>query len=166
MGNDADRTDGIAKIREMIEGIEFAMLTTMAEDGSLHGRPMATQKAEFDGTLWFFTQASSHKVAELESDHRVGLAYTSTDNRVWIALSGTARLVRDRAKMEELWTKDVEIYFKDGLEDPDIALLEVSVERGEYWEGPGAIAYVVEVAKALVTGEPSQFGEHEKIEVG
>ena len=166
MGNDTDRTDGIAKIRELIEGIEFAMMTTVSEDGSLHGRPMATQKAEFDGTLWFFTGASTHKVAELDKDHRVGLAYTTKDHNSWISLSGTATLVRDRAKMEELWTKDVEIYFEDGLDDPDIALLKVEVDRGEYWEGPGAIAYVVEVAKALVTGEPAQFGENEKIEVG
>ena len=166
MGNDAERTDGIAKIRELIEGIEFAMLTTMAEDGSLHARPMATQKAEFDGTLWFFTGASSHKVAELDVDHRVGLTYTSTDGKRWIALSGAAVLVRDRAKMEELWTKDVEIYFENGLDDPDVSLLKVSVDRGEYWEGPGMVAYVIEVAKALVTGEPAEFGEHEKIEVG
>lgn len=73
MTNDTDRTDGIAKIRELIEGIELAMMTTVGEDGSLHGRPMATQKAELGGTLWFFTGASTHKVAELDKDHRVGL---------------------------------------------------------------------------------------------
>ena len=166
MANDAGREKGIEKLRELIEGVEYVMLTTVATDGSLHSRPMAAQNAEFDGTLWFFTRASSHKVEEVEKDHHVNVAYASADDKVWVSLSGRAALVRDRTKMEELWSPEMEAYFGAGLEDPDIALLKVSVQRGEYWEGPGPIAYAVEIATALVTGREANPGENEKVEVG
>jgi general stress protein 26 len=37
--------ENVKKLREMIKGIEFAMLTTIEDDGSLRSRPMATQRA-------------------------------------------------------------------------------------------------------------------------
>jgi general stress protein 26 len=151
--------DAIGKIRELVEGVEFAMLTTVCRDGSLHSRPMAAQKTAFDGDLWFFTKASSHKVDEVGGDRHVNVAYAAPDDK-WISLAGTATLSRDKAKMRELWTPELGAYFPEGLDDPDIALLKVSVESGEYWEGPGAIAYAIEVATSLVTGERAKPGEN------
>ena len=50
------KQEKIEKVRDLIKGIKIAMLTTVnPTDGSLHSRPMATQEAEFDGDLWFFT---------------------------------------------------------------------------------------------------------------
>ena len=37
------KRDEIAKLREMINEIQFAMLTTVEDDGSLWSRPMAVQ---------------------------------------------------------------------------------------------------------------------------
>ena len=34
----------VVKLNELIEGIDFAMLTTIRTNGSLHSCPMATQK--------------------------------------------------------------------------------------------------------------------------
>jgi len=51
--------ENIKKLAGLIEGIKVAMLTTAAEDGTLRSRPMVTQPAEFDGTLWFFTRADT-----------------------------------------------------------------------------------------------------------
>jgi len=45
------RDQMIAKVAGLIKDIDIAMMTTEAEDGLLHSRPMATQKTEFDGTL-------------------------------------------------------------------------------------------------------------------
>ena len=58
--------ENVAKIAKEIKGIRFAMLTTVAMDGSLHSRPMAAQEQDFDGDLWFFTGKDSVKVDELE----------------------------------------------------------------------------------------------------
>jgi general stress protein 26 len=165
MENRARNDEGIAKIRELIEDIEFAMLTTICPDGTLHSRPMATMKTGFDGTLWFFTKASSHKVDEVRGDRHVNVAYAAPDDNAWVSLVGTASLSRDAAKMKELWTPHLEAYFPEGLDDPDIALLEVEVSKGEYWEGPGMIAYAIEVATSIVTGERARPGENETVTI-
>lgn len=69
MQNDAERNEHIKKLGELTKDIKFAMLTTVEPDGSLRSRPMATQQVEFDGDLWFFTGASSHKVHEIKPQH-------------------------------------------------------------------------------------------------
>ncbi len=164
MGNDAKHA-GIAKIRELVEEIEFAMLTTITREGELHSRPMATMKAEFDGDLWFFTQSDSHMVQEIEGNDHVNVSYSAPDDNTWVSLAGTARLVTDKAKMKELWRPDLEAYFPKGLDDPKIALIEVSVTGGEYWQAPGMIAYAIEVASAIVTGQKADPGEHQTVTV-
>lgn len=132
--NQAARSEGVRKLGEMIKDIEFAMLTTVDEDGTLRSRPMATQQAEFDGDLWFFTRASAPKVDEVEHDHRVNLSYSKPEDQRYISVSGTARMMRDRAKIKELWSPALKAWFPKGVDDPDIALLKVSVERAEYWD--------------------------------
>ena len=67
----------VQKLGELIKGIRVAMLTTVDSEGCLHSRPMATQDAEFDGTLWFFTEADSLKIHELERDRHVNLSYAN-----------------------------------------------------------------------------------------
>jgi general stress protein 26 len=161
-----ERGEQIKKLAEMIEEIDFAMLTTVAEDGSLHSRPMSTQRAEFDGNLWFFTRASAPKVGEIEREHQVCVAYAKPEAQRYVSVSGRATVVRDRAKIEELWSPELKAWFPKGPEDPDLALLRVAVERAEYWDSPSsAVAHAVSFVKAMVTGQPANPGENEKIEL-
>jgi general stress protein 26 len=158
---------GFKKVAELIEGIDIAMLTTVEQDGSLRSRPMATQELEFDGDLWFFTDAGSAKVYEVQQEHHVNASYSRPDKQRYVSLSGTAELVRDRAKMEQLWRPLLKAWFPDGLETPGIALLRVRVQRGEYWDAPhGAVAQLAGLASALVKGERADdVGEYAKIQI-
>jgi general stress protein 26 len=158
------REEAIGKIRDLIEGIDFAMLTTVAADGTLHSRPMSTQKVEFDGDLWFFTNAASHKIDEIRDDSHVNVSYSAPEKQNYISVSGRASVVRDRAKMEELWNPVLKAWFPDGLDSPDIALLKVSVDSAEYWDSPSStVAHAIGLAKALLTGEGYEPGEHAKV---
>ena len=91
------------KLAELIKDVKIAMLTTVDSDGSLRSRPMATQKAGFDGTLWFFTRASSPKVEEVDRHTEVNLSYAEPGSNTYVSVSGKAQLVRDAAKAKELW---------------------------------------------------------------
>ncbi len=65
---------------------------------------MATQEADFDGTLWFFTQASSEKTREIRLNPHVNASYVSAEDHHYVSLTGQASLVQDREKMQELWS--------------------------------------------------------------
>ena len=110
------------------------MLTTIGSDGSLRCRPMATQQAEFDGTLWFFTQADSPKVDEVQQEQHVNVSYTDCAEHRYVSISGRATLIQERQKLEELWSPILNTWFPLGLDDPQLALLRVEADSWEYWD--------------------------------
>lgn len=138
MTEQAAREADIKTLRDLIKGIKFAMLTTVDEDGTLRSRPMATQQSEYTGDLWFFTQAGAHKVHEVERQHQVNVSYADPDGQRYVSVSGTAELVRDRQKAAELWSPLYKAWFPQGLEDRELALLCVGVEKAEYWASPSS----------------------------
>lgn len=158
------REESIKKLGALIKDIKMAMLTTI-DGGVLRSRPMATQEdAEFDGELWFMTSDKTHKVEEIEKDNRANIAYADPNDHIYVSVSGGVSIVKDRAKIEELWNPAYKAWFPDGLDDPTICLLKVKVEQAEYWDSnSSAIVHIVGFVKALVTGERAQGGENEKI---
>lgn len=160
-----NRDEGIKKIKELTEGIDFCMLTT-DDGGQLRSRPMSTQKFEFGGDLWFFTSDNTHKVEEIEKDNRVNVAYSKPDDNVYLSVSGRAEIVKDRAKIEELWNPVHKAWFPEGLDDPTLCLLKVQVEQAEYWEGTSStLVQLFGMVKAIATGEEADYGENKKIDL-
>jgi len=141
--------ESIRTLGEKIHGIRVAMMTTMDPDGVLRSRPMETPQTDFDGRLWFFTDSQSGKVASIKNDQHVNLAYAAPDDNRYVSVAGSARLVRDREKMRELWKPMFQTWFPRGLEDPELSLICVDVESAEYWDEPSSAF----VSLAGVTGK-------------
>jgi len=142
------------------------MLTTADSDGSLRSRPMMTQKTEFDGQLWFFTGVNSAKTDEVEREDQVNLSYADPGSETYVSVSGTASVTRNRKKMEELWSPLHGAWFPKGIDDPDIGLLKVTVEKAEYWDSPSSkVVQLIGLAKALATGKRygKEAADHEKV---
>lgn len=157
------RQESVKKLGKLIEEIDFAMLTTM-DGGVLRSRPMSTQDFEFDGNLWFYTSDTTHKVEEIEKDNRVNVSYAKPSDNVYVSVSGTADLVKDREKIEEYWNPILKAWFPKGLDDPHLALLKVKVEEAEYWDSSSStLVQIAGFVKALVTGQSADGGENEKI---
>ena len=167
MSETMSQDDKLRKLREIVKAVDICMLTTVDERGELHSRPMSNnQEVEFDGDLWFFTYGSSHKADEVGRVPGVNASFADVDAQQYASLTGRAEIVRDRAKIEELWKPHLRAWFPDGVDTPDIALLKVSVERAEYWDGSQSIvAHAVSLFTSLVKGEPAQPGENEKLEL-
>lgn len=159
------RQESIKKLNDLVKDIQFAMLTTI-DAGSLRSRPMQTQDFEFDGDLWFFTSSKTHKAEEIEKDDRVNVAYASPATNTYVSVSGTAKIVKDKAKIDEYWNDILKAWFPEGKDSPDLVLLKVSVEQAEYWDAPSStIVQIAGFVKALVTGERADGGENRKIEL-
>lgn len=159
-----NKKESIDKIKDLTEGIDFCMLTTI-DGGHLRSRPMSTQEFELDGDLWFFTSDNTHKIEEIDKDNRVNVAYSKTDNNTYVSLSGRGEVSMDRAKIEELWNPILKAWFPEGLDDPHLCLLKVTVEHAEYWDAPSSkIVQLVGFVKALATGQEADYGENKKID--
>ena len=159
------RTEAIEKLKGFLEGIDFTMLTTIS-NGKLHSRPMSTQEMDENGDLWFFTQDDSRKIEEIQADNRINAAYSDPDGNTFVSVFGRADVVKDRAKIEELWSPIYKAWFPEGLDDPHICLLRVRVEDAEYWDAPNSkIVQIAGFVKALVTGTEADMGDQGTIKV-
>lgn len=159
------RSGAIEQLKGYLEGIDFTMLTTNA-GGKLHSRPMSTQEMDENGDLWFFTQDDSRKIEEIQADNRINAAYSDPDGNTFVSVYGTAQMVKDRAKIEELWSPIYKAWFPEGLDDTHICLLKVHVEDAEYWDAPNSkIVQIAGFVKALVTGQEADMGDQGTIKV-
>lgn len=133
-----DRDTDLAHLRRLVSNVNIAMLTTVDASGALRSRPMTTQAAEEDGTVWFFSAGSSAKVGELEQRPEVNLSYADPERGTWVSAAGRAQVVHDRARMAQLWRETYRRWFPRGLDDPDLVLLRVTIERAETWDAEAA----------------------------
>ncbi|WP_345225538.1 pyridoxamine 5'-phosphate oxidase family protein [Hymenobacter koreensis] len=156
----------VSKLVERIKDIKIAMMTTAESDGSLHSRPMYTHKPEADGTLWFFTEKDSPKIDEVQQDRHINLGYSKPDDNLYVSITGRATIVTDRAKIKDMWNEGLRTWFPKGSDDPNIALLRVDIDRGEYWDQPSnVLVHAFGYVKAVATGERYQptGDEHAKV---
>lgn len=159
--------EAIERVRELVEDIDFTMLTTKDAAGNLVSRPMSTRQMDEGGDIWFFTLEHTDKVVQAESDpdHDVGLSYLDAKDHRYVSVAGRANVVHDRAKMEELYSPSLDIWFEKGLDTPDIALLRVTPVECEFWEpAHGKLVVAAGMLKALVTKDtPDDLMRHGRV---
>lgn len=150
------------KFYEILKGFRNAMIITHA-GSKLRARPMAIAQLQPSCEMWFITSAECAKSHEIENDTRV-LITCQSDSSSYIAVSGSARVVHDRAKIEQLWQEPYAVFYPKGKTDPEIALIQFTPDEGEYWDAGGLnkVKYLYEAARAYVAGEKIQVKEGEQ----
>lgn len=153
-----NETEAAAHVAELVERASICMLTTMTPEGRHVSRPMALQEAEFDGDLWFFAYDDSAKVAQIQANPEVNVGFSNPKQSEWTSVSGTASVVHDRTKAEELWSAPLKVWFEDGLDTPGMALIKVTATSAEYWESPSSkVARLLGAARAMASGDKDKF---------
>ena len=169
-GTDHAQTDSRAKLWSLIKDIRFAMFTTRHENGHLHSRPMTTQNSHLDEdrNLWFFMSRKGEPVADIGVDATVNVTYADPGEDSYVSVSGTAVVVEDMAKKQQLWSKLTEAWFPGGPADPDLALVCVKISHASYWDvEESKVVQLYEMAKAAITGKPpTDLGEQVEIRMG
>ena len=158
----------------LVEGIEIAMFTTRRPDGHLVSRPMATQARASGADLWFVADGETHKMDELIHDPHVNVSYYKDRTREWVSVSGTARVVKDRARIRELYRPDWKAWFPDegpgrdgGPDDPRLTLIAVDADTVVYMVSNTPRPVVLfEVVKGIVTGQRPDVGETHVLHAG
>ncbi|TWI62198.1 general stress protein 26 [Pseudoduganella lurida] len=155
----------LADLRDKIKDVKFGMFTVREATGQLTSRPMTSQQLDDEGNLWFFVSDQEAFTHELAREPSVNVSYADVDDHLYVSVAGRAALLRDRAKAEELWKPAVKTWFPQGLDDPHLALLKVSIDGAEYWDtGNSKMVSLFAMAKAAITGKrPEHVGEHKTL---
>jgi general stress protein 26 len=154
-------------LRTLLQKFEHAMLVSRTAEGQMHARPMAVAHISPGSDAFFVTSLQSPKIAEIEADPEVLVTFQSGGAHA--TLSGRARVVRDQLLVERYWQHIWTAWFPKGVGDPDLCVIAVHAERGEYWDRAGmkAITYAFEAARAYVAGEQPHLGHehHSKVKL-
>lgn len=157
------------KFRDLLRGFNTAVLVTHTGKNAFNARPMAIAAVDDECGLWFITSHDSAKVHEIERNTNVHVicqnGWTSC-----ISLAGKATLNFDRSLINELWEPTYQAWFPKGVNDPEIVLIHVIGEQGEYWDNTGlnGVNYVYQAIKAIVTGttpEVVEGDQHGKVKL-
>jgi len=144
-----------ARLRQLVSEFDTAMLVTRAPDGGLRSRPLALAKNGHDpgdDALYFSTALDSGKVGDLKADAEVNVSMQQ--KRRFVSVTGTGRVVRDRALVDKLWSEEWKVWFPAGKDDPQLGILIVQPREAAYWDVSGGtgLKYLFESAKAYLTG--------------
>lgn len=138
-------------VRSIMESTNVATMTYIDDAGRIVATPMGVQKFDEPGTTYWITEKDTDKVTHLGQDPRVNIFFANREG--YVSLSGTARVIDDRARLEELWGSFTDAFMEGGPEDPNSTLLEVTADTAQWWDSPGAVASVVQIIKAKVSDD-------------
>lgn len=134
----ADKT--IEDLSDDMKDIDFTMMVTHGDSG-VSSRPMSNNRdVTYDGDSWYFSYDDSRKVADIARDPKVALTFQGSKGLfgkppLFIGVSGTAELIRDKAQFAAHWNEDLERWFEQGVDTPGMILIKVSAETISYWDG-------------------------------
>jgi general stress protein 26 len=157
--------DNQQNLYDLASSFRNAMLVTRGLDGSLHARPMAVAELEPDADAYFSTSLESPKIAEIEANPEVLVTFQSRAE--FATIQGRATVVRDPAQIDRLWSEDWRVWFPKGKDDPNLCLLKISADRGEYWDTSGleGLKFAFESVKARLAGRTPQKSEVQNAKV-
>ena len=130
----------IAEIAKEMAGIDIAVLSTHTEGGEIANRPMSNNgDVAYDGTSYYFSYEQARAVSDIQRNPKVALGFSSGaglfSQGIYVAVEGTAELIRDKAAFRRHWTSDLDKWFDNGVETPGIVLIKVKASRATYWNG-------------------------------
>lgn len=147
------KTPSIENLKDLLHEFSVAMLVTRTPVGQLRARPMILVEIEPEGNILLLTDRHSSKIEEISDDNHVNVSMQSSMK--FVSITGTAVVIDDRQKVGELWKESWRVWFPDGQDDPDLILLQIHGDVGEYWDNSGVsgIKYLIEAGKAYITGK-------------
>jgi general stress protein 26 len=153
------------RLLDIMKDFRVAMLVTQetgpswtepnntGRQGQLRARPMAIADIGSTNDICFSTSMNTAKIEEIRK-HPDVLVTMQSDSR-YVSIGGRCELTQDRAEIAQLWNESWRIWFPKGKEDPELVLIRVPVETGEFWDLQGAkgVRFLWEAAKAYFSGD-------------
>ena len=146
--------EAINKLKSLVDDIMICFFCTnlKTDDGS-NCRPMKVIKVCDQGNIWFFSEKSSDKNKDITSDKNVRLLFSHPAKNSYLVVNGEAEIILDKTKIEELWTLEAKIWFKEGKDDPNISIIKVIPKMAYYWDTDGSrMINFLKIVASVVTG--------------
>src|SRR4051812_19084466 len=155
------------RLWELVKHMRFGMLTHRHANGSLHAHPLTTQNKslEPDMLLYFFVSKQTELGQRITADGNVQVSYGDPAKDTYVSITGQASVNDDMRLKQHLFNALAKAWFPGGASDPDLELVQVRIQQAEYWDiKESKTTQLFKMAKAAVTGEKPDMGEHRELQ--
>ncbi|MCI8454978.1 MAG: pyridoxamine 5'-phosphate oxidase family protein [Lachnospiraceae bacterium] len=83
--------------------------------------------------LWFSTNTSSNKVKFFKKNHKASVYFVDKRFFRGVSLVGTVEVWETPEAKERIWRTGDEMYYKEGVTDPDYCVLKFTAVKGRYY---------------------------------
>ena len=128
-------TKTLAELSQKMREIDFAMLSTHSDGGTIAGRPMSNNgEVEYKGDSYYFTYEHFRTVSDIERDPKVALAFQG-EEAFFVNVEGVAELINDKGQFKQHWTQGLDRWFPEGVDTKGLTLIKVRATRIHWWDG-------------------------------
>lgn len=146
---------------KLMKSIRFCMLTTGIGSAS-RSRPMGAFVRPEELAVYFFADRRAQIDDEIRQQSQVQLAFADPHRQKYVSISGIAEISVDPLTLKRLWSIPAKVWWHKP-ENPNICIIKVVLQEGEYWDAPGNLVSNLNIAFALATGRYPDAGEHKQV---
>lgn len=117
---------------KFVKSRKIAFISSIDKDGFPVMRAMLRPRKIKGNTIWFSTNTSSNKVAELTNNPKscVYFYHKGLFKYTGILLRGTVEIMTDQGTKNMIWKRGDTIFYKGGVTDPDYCVLKFTIQSG------------------------------------
>ncbi|MBA3525415.1 MAG: pyridoxamine 5'-phosphate oxidase family protein [Pseudomonadota bacterium] len=160
MADTQHRLEG--KFWEELKSSPFVMLGLQGVDDALT-RPMTAQID--NGTIYFFAAHSEELVKGLQRSDRAVSTFASKGHTFFASIHGKLALSNDREVIERLWNPMIAAWYKEGKDDPNLALLRFDAGSADVWEGDAGSTLKAAAIRLLGRDPGKQHQDEHRAEI-
>lgn len=119
-------------IYEFIQNQKTAFVASVDEDGFPNIKAMFTPRKIEGNCFYFSTNTSSMRTGQYMQNPKASIYFYHRGRFRYegIMLTGTMEVLQDAAIKEEIWQPGDNIYYKEGVTDPDYCVLKFTAVKG------------------------------------
>lgn len=124
------------EVIDILNKIDICLMSSYKDDRQIHTRPMAVvrKKDSPEPCLYFYIRNSSQVEKEIKGKRDVYLSYMDSNTHLYVSFKGQGEIKHDEDLKRELWSPKLKSWFPEGLDDPELGLVEVKLSEAYIWD--------------------------------
>ena len=135
------KEEAISEALALASRATIAMLGTNGDNGYPNIKAMIKMENEGLNRIWFSTNTSSKRVAQLARDPRACVYFVDLEQWKGLMLVGNVEVLQDMGSRRRLWRQGYEKYYPLGVTDPDYSILRFTAQWGNYYHALSNVTF-------------------------
>ncbi len=126
---DAEKTIG-----NIVDKTSVSVISSVDDEGFPNTKAMLPpRKREGIKCFYFTTNTSSMRVGQYKENNKSCIYFFDQRFYRGVMLKGTMEVLEDEKTKEMIWSAGDEIYYSQGVTDPDYCVLKFTAQTGRYY---------------------------------